>query len=190
MPPHGLFELGLARKLEIPEQRVKGIELEEIAMAPDGRTGPPVADRVPIVAALAGSRGQFFVRCILTQAHRRGGNVVEDPVHPRALGGAWVRGIGIVEDVDDAIRHINQYGSNHSDTVVTRDDATAQRFLALVDSAAVYWNASTRFTDGGEFGMGAEIGISTDKVGARGPMGLDELCSYKWIGIGTGQIRE
>lgn len=102
----------------------------------------------------------------------------------------YIANVGIVEDVDDAIRHINQYGSNHSDTVVTRDDATAQRFLALVDSAAVYWNASTRFTDGGEFGMGAEIGISTDKVGARGPMGLDELCSYKWIGIGTGQIRE
>jgi glutamate-5-semialdehyde dehydrogenase len=74
--------------------------------------------------------------------------------------------------------------------VVTRNEPTAKRFLALVDSAAVYWNASTRFTDGGEFGMGAEIGISTDKVGARGPMGLDELCSYKWIGIGTGQIRE
>lgn len=102
----------------------------------------------------------------------------------------YIANVGIVEDVDDAIRHINQYGSNHSDTVVTADATTAQRFLALVDSAAVYWNASTRFTDGGEFGMGAEIGISTDKVGARGPMGLDELCSYKWIGIGTGQIRE
>jgi glutamate-5-semialdehyde dehydrogenase len=65
----------------------------------------------------------------------------------------------------------------------------AKQFLAEVDSAAVYWNASTRFTDGGEFGMGAEIGISTDKIGARGPMGLDELTSYKWLGIGNGQIR-
>jgi glutamate-5-semialdehyde dehydrogenase len=102
----------------------------------------------------------------------------------------YIANIGIVSGVDEAIQHINQHGSSHSDTVVTRNEPTAKRFLALVDSAAVYWNASTRFTDGGEFGMGAEIGISTDKVGARGPMGLDELCSYKWIGIGTGQIRE
>jgi glutamate-5-semialdehyde dehydrogenase len=72
---------------------------------------------------------------------------------------------------------------------VTRDEAAAQKFLAEVDSAAVYWNASTRFTDGGEFGMGAEIGISTDKIGARGPMGLEELTSYKWVGIGNGQVR-
>ena len=72
---------------------------------------------------------------------------------------------------------------------MTKNEATAKLFLNEVDSAAVYWNASTRFTDGGEFGMGAEIDISTDKVGARGPMGLDELTTYKWIGYGTGQIR-
>ena len=72
---------------------------------------------------------------------------------------------------------------------MTKNEATAKLFLNEVDSAAVYWNASTRFTDGGEFGMGAEIGISTDKVGARGPMGLDELTTYKWLGYGTGQIR-
>jgi glutamate-5-semialdehyde dehydrogenase len=95
----------------------------------------------------------------------------------------------IVDGVGAAIEHINRYGSNHSDTVVTANADSARRFLAEVDSAAVYWNASTRFTDGGEFGMGAEIGISTDKIGARGPMGLEELCSYKWIGIGTGQVR-
>ena len=71
----------------------------------------------------------------------------------------------------------------------TADEPAATRFLAEVDSAAVYWNASTRFTDGGEYGMGAEIGISTDKIGARGPMGLDELCTYKWQGFGTGQVR-
>jgi glutamate-5-semialdehyde dehydrogenase len=91
--------------------------------------------------------------------------------------------------VDSAIAHINHYGSSHSDSIVTRNEARAQQFLNEVDSAAVYWNASTRFTDGAEFGMGAEIGISTDKIGARGPMGLDELTSYKWIGIGTGQLR-
>ena len=88
-----------------------------------------------------------------------------------------------------AIDHINQYGSAHSDSIVTRNEARAKQFLAQVDSATVYWNASTRFTDGGEFGMGAEIGISTDKVGARGPMGLEELTTYKWIGYGSGQIR-
>ena len=91
--------------------------------------------------------------------------------------------------VRQAVDHINRYGSAHSDAIVTRDQTRAQQFLNEVDSAAVYWNASTRFTDGGEFGMGAEIGISTDKVGARGPMGLEELTTYKWIGLGSGQIR-
>ena len=95
----------------------------------------------------------------------------------------------VVDGVQAAIDHINHYGSAHSDSIVTRNEAHARQFLAEVDSAAVYWNASTRFTDGGEFGMGAEIGISTDKVGARGPMGLDELTSYKWVGIGSGQLR-
>ena len=101
----------------------------------------------------------------------------------------YVLNVRVVDGVGDAIAHITRHGSAHSDSIVTRTEATAHRFLAEVDSAAVYWNASTRFTDGGEFGMGAEIGISTDKIGARGPMGLDELCTYKWIGIGTGQIR-
>lgn len=95
----------------------------------------------------------------------------------------------VVDGVSQAIDHISQYGSAHSDSIVTRNETTAKQFLAEVDSAAVYWNASTRFTDGGEFGMGAEIGISTDKVGARGPMGLDELTTYRWLGYGTGQIR-
>jgi glutamate-5-semialdehyde dehydrogenase len=97
--------------------------------------------------------------------------------------------VRVVDGVGQAIEHINQFGSAHSDCIVTRNEPRARQFLAEVDSAAVYWNASTRFTDGAEFGMGAEIGISTDKIGARGPMGLDELTSYKWIGIGTGQIR-
>jgi glutamate-5-semialdehyde dehydrogenase len=101
----------------------------------------------------------------------------------------YVLNIRIVDGVGQAIDHINHYGSAHSDTIVTSDGTHAQQFLAEVDSATVYWNASTRFTDGGEFGMGAEIGISTDKIGARGPMGLEELTSYKWLGYGTGQIR-
>ncbi len=101
----------------------------------------------------------------------------------------YILNVRVVDGVKAAIDHINHYGSAHSDSIVTRDEAVARQFLAEVDSAAVYWNASTRFTDGGEFGMGAEIGISTDKIGARGPMGLDELCTYKWLGFGSGQVR-
>ncbi len=101
----------------------------------------------------------------------------------------YVLNVRVVAGVQAAIDHIHYYGSAHSDSIVTRNEARAQQFLAEVDSAAVYWNASTRFTDGGEFGMGAEIGISTDKIGARGPMGLEELTSYKWLGIGSGQVR-
>jgi glutamate-5-semialdehyde dehydrogenase len=101
----------------------------------------------------------------------------------------YILNVRVVDGVQAAIDHINHYGSAHSDSIVTRNEAHAKQFLAGVDSAAVYWNASTRFTDGGEFGMGAEIGISTDKIGARGPMGLEELTSYKWLGIGNGQIR-
>jgi glutamate-5-semialdehyde dehydrogenase len=101
----------------------------------------------------------------------------------------YVVNIRLVNGVREAIAHINQYGSAHSDSIVTRDEGRARQFLAEVDSATVYWNASTRFTDGGEFGMGAEIGISTDKIGARGPMGLEELTTYKWLGYGNGQLR-
>ena len=101
----------------------------------------------------------------------------------------YILNVRVVNGVRQAIDHINYYGSAHSDSIVTKNEAHAKQFLAEVDSATVYWNASTRFTDGGEFGMGAEIGISTDKIGARGPMGLAELTSYKWIGIGNGQVR-
>jgi glutamate-5-semialdehyde dehydrogenase len=101
----------------------------------------------------------------------------------------YILNVRVVDGVKEAIDHVNHYGSAHSDSIVTRNETHAKQFLSEVDSATVYWNASTRFTDGGEFGMGAEIGISTDKIGARGPMGLEELTSYKWIGIGNGQVR-
>jgi len=96
----------------------------------------------------------------------------------------------IVPDLASAIEHINRYGSHHSETIVTGVAENAEQFLNKVDSAAVYWNASTRFTDGGQFGMGAEIGISTDKLHARGPMGLTELTTYKYRIYGSGQCRE
>ncbi|MDD5495496.1 MAG: glutamate-5-semialdehyde dehydrogenase [Candidatus Omnitrophica bacterium] len=98
--------------------------------------------------------------------------------------------VKVVEDIDEAIEHIMRYGSYHSDTIVTDNEAAASKFLKEVDSACVYVNASTRFTDGGEFGKGAEIGISTDKIHARGPMGLEELTSYKYLVYGNGQIRK
>jgi glutamate-5-semialdehyde dehydrogenase len=97
--------------------------------------------------------------------------------------------IKVVTDINEAIQHINYYGSHHSDAIITENKKTAERFTTEVDSAAVYVNASTRFTDGAEFGMGAEMGISTDKLHARGPMGLEELTTYKYVILGTGQIR-
>ena len=94
-----------------------------------------------------------------------------------------------VDDMDEALEHIRAYGTGHSEAIITGDSEAAERFLRSVDAAAVYHNASTRFTDGGEFGFGAEIGISTQKLHARGPTGLNELTSYKYIVRGTGQIR-
>ncbi len=98
-------------------------------------------------------------------------------------------GVKMVDSLDEALQHIEAYGSGHSDAIVTENYSNAMRFLDEVDSAAVMVNASTRFNDGGEFGLGAEVAISTNKMHARGPMGLRELTSYKWTVIGTGQIR-
>ena len=98
--------------------------------------------------------------------------------------------VKVVKGIDDAIWHINKYGTRHSEAILTKDNAMAKKFTDEVDAAAVYVNASTRFTDGGEFGFGAEIGISTQKLHARGPMGLKELTSYKYIMHGNGQVRE
>lgn len=98
-------------------------------------------------------------------------------------------GVRVVRDVDEAIEHINRYSTKHSEAIITSDQENANKFLRLADSAAVYWNASTRFTDGGEFGFGAEMGISTQKLHCRGPFALRELTSTKYQVIGTGQAR-
>lgn len=101
----------------------------------------------------------------------------------------YILAVGVVDNVDDAITHIATHSTHHSDGIISRDENAIGRFESLVDSAAVYVNASTRFTDGGEFGLGCEVGISTQKLHARGPMGLEELCSYKYIVRGEGNIR-
>ncbi len=101
----------------------------------------------------------------------------------------YILAVKVVDGVDGACAHIAAHSTGHSEAIVTENTDTARRFTALVDSAAVYWNASTRFTDGGEFGLGCEMGISTQRLHARGPMGLAELCSYKYIIQGNGQIR-
>ncbi|MEX1104120.1 MAG: glutamate-5-semialdehyde dehydrogenase, partial [Dehalococcoidia bacterium] len=98
-------------------------------------------------------------------------------------------GVRVVDSQDEAMEHIERYGSHHSDAIITENYTHAQHFLDGVDSAAVYVNASTQFTDGAQFGLGAEVGISTQKMHARGPMGLRELTSYKWIILGNGQVR-
>lgn len=101
----------------------------------------------------------------------------------------YILGVKVVNGVEEAIAHIAAHSTGHSEAIVTADEKAARAFLNQVDSAAVYWNASTRFTDGGEFGLGCEMGISTQKLHARGPMGLQELCTYKYIIRGTGQTR-
>ena len=101
----------------------------------------------------------------------------------------YILGVKVVKGVGEAIAHIAAHSTGHSEAIVTADEKAARAFLGQVDSAAVYWNASTRFTDGGEFGLGCEMGISTQKLHARGPMGLQELCTYKYIIRGTGQTR-
>ncbi len=101
----------------------------------------------------------------------------------------YILAVKVVSDADEAIRHIAAHSTHHSDAIVTENAQTAERFTRLVDSAAVYVNASTRFTDGGEFGLGCEMGISTEKLHARGPMGLRELTTYKYIVTGDGQTR-
>ena len=115
-----------------------------------------------------------------------------EPLGPGDLDTEWLSlqmSVAVVAGPDAAVEHIRSHGSGHSEAIVTEDDGVGRRFLREIDAAAVYWNASTQFTDGGEFGLGAEVGISTQKLHARGPMGLEELTSYKWVVTGEGQVR-
>jgi len=100
-----------------------------------------------------------------------------------------VAAVKVVDSLDKALEHIERYGSGHSEAIITEEYQAAMRFLNEVDAACVYVNASTRFTDGSQFGLGAEVGISTQKMHARGPLGVKELTSYKWIIFGSGQVR-
>jgi glutamate-5-semialdehyde dehydrogenase len=102
---------------------------------------------------------------------------------------ALVAAVKVVDSLDEAMDHIARYSSGHSEAIITEDYSAAKRFTDEVNSACVYVNASTRFTDGGQFGLGAEVGISTQKFHARGPMGLKELTTYKWVILGSGQVR-
>ncbi len=119
-----------------------------------------------------------------------------DPSGAAAVDADWgeeflalILAVRVVDSVEDAIDHVNEYGSGHSEAIVTNDRSAARAFQLGIDSACIYVNASTRFTDGGEFGMGAEIGNSTQKLHARGPIGLRELCSTRYLVEGDGQVR-
>jgi glutamate-5-semialdehyde dehydrogenase len=119
-------------------------------------------------------------------------NPVVQPAGPEDFDTEWlslVLGIKVVEGIESAVEHIEEHSTQHSDGILTRSEDNARRFIAEVDSAAVYVNASTRFTDGGQFGLGAEVAVSTQRLHARGPMGLRELTTYKWVGIGDHHIR-
>jgi glutamate-5-semialdehyde dehydrogenase len=150
--------------------------------------GLPVADRRACLEALLGQGVTLY-----GDAACRG--LCPGKVHP-ATEDDWRAeyldlrlAVHVVDGVDEAIRHINTYGTRHTDAIVTGSKAEARTFVERVDSASVMVNASTRFSDGGEYGMGCEIGISTDKLHARGPMGVDDLTTYKWVVEGKGQIR-
>ena len=115
-----------------------------------------------------------------------------EPATPDSFGTEFMdykMAIKTVASLDEALEHIDQYGSGHSESIITANEQTARRFQAHVDAACVYWNAPTSFTDGAQFGLGAEIGISTQKLGPRGPMALEEICTYKWLIEGEGQTR-
>ena len=145
-------------------------------------------DFLPMAQKALSASGVALRGCERTRAILEGAAPADDDDWAREYLD-YILAVRVVQGLDEAISHIARYSTGHSECIVTQDAAAAARFLREIDAAAVYHNASTRFTDGEEFGMGAEIGISTQKMHARGPMGLRELCSYKYIVRGSGQIR-
>lgn len=143
---------------------------------------PPVA--ADLRAQGVEIRGDAATRALVPEARE----ATEEDYYAEYLGP--IISVRVVPSLEEAIGHINRYGSQHTDAIITRDLEAARRFVACIDSSAVMVNASTRFNDGGEFGLGAEIGISTDKFHARGPCGIKELTSYKYVVYGTGQVRQ
>ena len=143
---------------------------------------------LPRLAAALAARGTELRACPRALALAPGAKpATEADFRTEHLG--LVLNARVVDGLDEAVAHIAAFGSAHSDAILTRDEAAAREFLARVDSACVYWNASTRFTDGGEFGFGAEVGISTERLHARGPMGIRELTTWKFEVVGDGQVR-
>jgi glutamate-5-semialdehyde dehydrogenase len=164
---------------------------------------PGVCNALETLLVHADIASDFLPRCAAT-LWKHGVELRGDEITQRILGSRvkpateadWyaeyldlILSVRVVSTLDDAIEHIETYGSHHSDSIVTSNPEAAEKFLRSVDSAVVFWNASTRFNDGGEFGFGTEIGISTDRLHARGPMGLEELTSYKYVVKGSGQVR-
>ena len=146
------------------------------------------AEFLPAMGAALSSNKTEVRGCELTQKYiSQSKRATDQDYRTEHLG--LIINIKVVDGLEAAVSHIETYGSHHSDAIITADKAVAQQFLSQIDSACVYWNASTRFTDGGEFGFGAEVGISTDRLHARGPMGLRELTTWKFEVTGTGQIR-
>lgn len=147
------------------------------------------AEFLPRIGAALAQNGIEIRGCETTREFIPAAKPATDADHAAEFLGPIIS-VKVVESLDEAVRHIERYGSHHTDAIVTNDLQAAREFTHRVDSAAVMVNAATRFNDGGEFGLGAEIGISTDKFHARGPCGLRELTSYKYVVYGTGQIRE
>ena len=191
----------VAVPLLIPALIKAGVEIrgDEKLLAMIGQTGVEIPDEVPVNQDFkkywaklldARAKGDKAAVASLTKNYGKNGKLkwaTEEDWTTEYLD--LILAVRVVNGLEGALEHLAKYSSHHSDSIITGDAAIAERYLNEVDSATVYWNASTRFTDGGEFGFGAEIGISTDKLHARGPMGLEELTSYKFVIRGTGQIR-
>jgi len=146
------------------------------------------AEFIPIVSEVLSKKGVELRGCDESTKYWKMISATDEDFATEFLD--LVLAIKVVKDVDEAIMHIEKYSSGHSEAILTNDYANSRKFLKDVDSAAVYVNASTRFTDGGEFGFGSEIGISTQKLHARGPFGLKELTSYKYTILGNNQVRK